>query len=74
MENLLIFVEVWEKSWNFFGKWQKSWNVKVKLPILTMGTTCVIALSLDCYIMSEIDILRGFDPGKVMKSMRKIPV
>ena len=26
LENLLIFVEVREKSWNFFGKWQKSWK------------------------------------------------
>ena len=38
-----------------------------------MGTICVIALSLVCYIMFEIDFLRGFDPGKVMEYMSKIP-
>ena len=53
---------------------------QVKLPDLTMGTS-VIALSLVCYIMFEIDFLHGIDPGnvmenmgKVMKSMNKIPV
>ena len=33
-----------------------------------MGTICVIALSLVCYIMFEIEFLRGFDHEKVMKS------
>ena len=37
-----------------------------------MGTTCVIALSLVCYIMFEIDFLRGFDPREVMDNMGKI--
>ena len=34
-----------------------------------MGKICVIALSLVCYIMFEIDFLRGFDSGKVMENM-----
>ena len=48
---------------------------------LTMGTVCVIDLSLVCYIMFEIDFLHGFDTrkvlenmGKVMESMSKTPV
>ena len=87
LENLLIFVEVREKSWNLF--WimakiiEKSWNLfprsrifsnrdghfngnssnirqrQVRLPNLTMRTMCVIALSVVCYIMFEIDFLCG---------------
>ena len=98
LENLLIFVEVREKSWNIFRKWQKSWKShgiyslvprifsnrggqfkgnssnlrQVKLPDLNIGTICVIALSLVCYVMFEIIFLRRFDPGKVMENMGKI--
>ena len=44
----------------------------VKLHDLTMGTICVIALSLICYIIFEIEFLYGFDPGKFMINMGKI--
>ena len=37
-----------------------------------MGPICVIALSLVCYIMYEIDFLRKLVPGKVMENMGKI--
>ena len=45
---------------------------QVKLPDLIMGSICVIALSLVCYIMFEIDFLFGFDPGKVMENMGNV--
>ena len=48
-------------------------NLKAILAIaFTMGTMCVIALSLVCYIMFELDSLCGFDSVKVMENMGKI--
>ena len=32
----------------------------------------MIALSVVCYIMFEIEFLRRFDPGKVMENMGKV--
>ena len=64
--------KVMEKSWEFIpwflGQFKcNSSNLRqIKLPDLTIGTICLIALSLVCYIMIEIDFLRGLDPGKVM--------
>ena len=83
-----FFFGKWQKSWKSHGIYSlvpmifsnrggqfkgNSSNLReVKLPDLTMGTISVLAVSLVCYIMFEIDFLRGFDPGKVMGNMGKI--
>ena len=58
----------------FLGQFKgNSSNLRqVKLPHLTMGTICVIDLSLVCYTMFEIEFHCGFDPGKVMENMGKV--
>ena len=72
----------WFHGGQFKGK---SSNLRqVKLPELTMGTICVIALSLVCYIVWnwlspwvwswKIHGKYGKSHGKVLESMSKIPV
>ena len=83
-----MFFGKWQKSWksrgiyslvprifsNLGGQFKGNSNNlrQVKLPDLTMGPICVIVLFLVCYIMFEIDFLRGFDSGKVVENMEKI--
>ena len=86
LENLLNFVEVREKSWKSHGIYSfvpmifsnhgrqfkgNSSNLRqVKSPDLTMGTMCVIALSLVTLCL-KLNFC-GFGPGKVMENMGKI--